>query len=123
MHMSLTHLLSQAAGSDGFWRAPATPAPPHVAPAVPQAPVPQVPSHAPSAPQVLRLEDALAPAVHQAAALAAAQAVAASHEEQVAAANAFASASALTAPREAPEQLASKGSTGHHLGQCRRGGA
>eukprot|EP00435_Cladocopium_sp_Y103_P049181 s692_g14.t1 len=90
--------------------APAVPPPCEPAPQVPPARLPQVPSHAAtqqngSAPQVLKLEDALAPAasvalesansaleeqsrnqhleVQQAAAVAAAQAVSASHEEQV----------------------------------------
>lgn len=128
--------------------APAVPPPCEPAPQVPPARLPQVPSHAAtqqngSAPQVLKLEDALAPAasvalesansaleeqsrnqhleVQQAAAVAAAQAVSASHEEQVAAANAFASASGLALQQDASSELnlPSAGSTGHHLGQCR----
>lgn len=127
--------------------APAVPPPCEPAPQVPPTLLPQVPSHAAtqqngSAPQVLKLEDALAPAasvavqsanaaleetrhqhleVQQAAQVAAAQAVSASHEEQVAAANAFASASGLALQQDAKSELnlPSAGSTGHHLGQCR----
>lgn len=131
---------------------PQIPPPPEPAPSVPPAQLPQVPSHVPtqngSGPQVLKLEAALAPApvtttavttttttpleeaqraqmleVQQAAAVAAAQAVSATHEEQVAAANAFASASGLVLQESTPaasgRELPSAGSTGHGMGQCR----
>jgi len=125
---------------------PQIPPPPEPAPNVPPAQLPQVPSHVPtqngSGPQVLKLEAALAPAtsattptpleeaqraqmleVQQAAAVAAAQAVSATHEEQVAAANAFASASGLVLQESTPatsgRELPSAGSTGHGMGQCR----
>jgi len=127
---------------------PQSPPPPEPAPNVPPAQLPQVPSHVPtqngSGPQVLKLEAALAPAtapaslttpleeaqraqmleVQQAAAVAAAQAVSATHEEQVAAANAFASASGLvlqqeSTPAASGRELPSAGSTGHGMGQCR----
>lgn len=110
-------------------RPPSVPAPPSApAPLVPPRVTPQAPAHAAQAPpQVLRLQDALgepdtqnAQEVHHAVAVAAAQAVTASHEEQVAAANAFASASGLSLQKEPmPTELPSAGSGGHHLGQCR----
>ncbi|CAJ1439339.1 unnamed protein product [Effrenium voratum] len=101
------------------------------APTLPAETLPPPPEQAPSAPQVLRLQDALgqkdaedlsaAQQVHQAAAAAAAQAVTASHEEQVLAANAFASASSLLQQKDAgaSAELPSAGSSGHQAGQCR----
>jgi len=75
-------------------------------------------------PQVLRLEEALkeeasVSQVHQAAALAAAGALGASHEEQVAAANAFAASAWAPTVQGAALGEPSAGSAGHYQGQCR----
>ncbi|CAE7522445.1 unnamed protein product [Symbiodinium necroappetens] len=94
-----------------------------IVPAGPPEPLP--PGWEPTLPpQVLRLEEALkeeasVSQVHQAAALAAAGAIGASHEEQVAAANAFAASASTVMQGANILGEPSAGSTGHYQGQCR----